>query len=314
LFAATVLVTGALVIPSLPTASAAPAAPRFVPTVVGSPSTDRGAFTELAHQFDYVRAPLRVTEKQVQRRGSVVIRDISYRAPGQDPVSAYLVEPAGRGRHPATIWLHWLGEEHADRSDFLDEAVRLAASSGLVSLLPQQQFPFAYFPIGDIRDRDAIIKQVIQIRRGLDLLVQQTSVDRHRIALVGHDYGGMYGSIVAAVDRDRLQSTVLVAIDATWGNWFVTFFLDLPEEQVVPYRALFDSLEPTTYLDHLPRGGLLFQFSGDDFYIPDAVAEQIVDGTTTPHLVRTYDTDHAMDLPAVEQDRDAFLIRTLRTR
>jgi pimeloyl-ACP methyl ester carboxylesterase len=314
LLAATVVLAAALVAsPSVVLAATTSTArertaDRPAPTPPHRPGVD---FGELSHQFDYVRRPIQVTENGVERRGSVLVHDISYRAPGQDPVLAYLVEPTGGGRHPATMWLHWLGEEHADRTDFLDEAVHLASSAGLVSLLPQQVFPFQYGPVGDTRDRDAIIKQVIQLRRGLDLLDQRRNVDPQRVALVGHDYGGMSGSIVAAVDRARLRSTVLVAIDSTWGNWFVSFFLDLPQEQLVPYLALFDSLEPTAYLDHLPRGGLLFQFATNDFFIPGGVADQITGSTATPHIVRTYDTDHAMELPAVEQDRDAFLIKTL---
>ncbi len=295
-----------------PTIAAGAATPAAGGTV--SPDSAKGAapgWTELAHQFDYARQRIQVTRNGVERRGNVLVYDISYRAPGQDPVLAYLVTPVKGGRHAATMWLHWLGEEHADRTDFLDEAVGLAASEGLVSLLPQEVFPFDYGPIGDLRDRDSIIKQVVQLRRGLDLLDQRHDVDSRRVALVGHDYGGMYASIVGAVDRARLRSTVLVAIDSTWGNWFVKFFLDLPEEKVVPYVALFDSLEPTAYLDHLPRGGLLFQFATDDFFIPNELADEIADGAAVPHVVKKYDTDHAMELPAVQHDRDAFLVRTL---
>jgi len=306
--AATLVAQPSVVLAATPSTARERTSDRTAPTPPRRPS---GNFGELAHQFDYVRRTIQVIENGVERRGSVLVHDISYRAPGQDPVLAYLVEPSGGGRHPATMWLHWLGEEHADRTDFLDEAVQLADRSGLVSLLPQQVFPFDYGPVGDTRDRDAIIKQVIQLRRGLDLLDQRRNVDPQRVALVGHDYGGMSGSIVAAVDRARLRSTVLVAIDSTWGNWFVSFFLDLPQEQVVPYMALFDTLEPTAYLDHLPRGGLLFQFSTNDFFIPNSVADQITGSTATPHVVRKYDTDHAMELPAVEHDRDAFLITSL---
>ena len=295
--------------------SAASASPGPAPATHPGPA--QHDWFELVHQFDYQRQSIEVVERSAERRGDAVVHDISYRAPGQDPVLAYLVTPAKSShgaKHPATMFLHWLGEVNADRTDFLAEAVSLASQSGLISLLPQEVFPFDYGPIGDARDRDSIIKQVVQLRRGLDLLDQRHDVDTRRVALVGHDYGGMFASIVGAVDKARIRSTVLVAIDSTWGNWFVKFFLDLPEEKVMPYLALFDTLEPTQYLGHLPRGGLLFQFATDDFFIPNALAQQIADGTNTPHVVKTYDTDHSMDLPAVEHDRDAFLARTLGLR
>src|SRR6476619_2764584 len=60
------------------------------------PGGAAAGWSELRHQFDYQRQPVRVTEHGVTRQGALV-HDITYQAPGQDPVVAYLVTPARHG-------------------------------------------------------------------------------------------------------------------------------------------------------------------------------------------------------------------------
>lgn len=270
----------------------------------------------LLRQFDYLRHPVmetslaRTTDGGPTRAG-VAIAEVRLRAPGQDPIDAYLVTPASAGRHPAVLWLHWEGEAHADHSHFLAEAVDLAADLGWVSVLPRMVFPFVRRPIGDGRDRDAVITQVIQLRRVLDHLAARNDVDSSRIGLVGHDYGGMYGAMLAAIDPARISGSVLVAIDATWGNWFVTYFLRLPEEEIVPFTASFDTLQPTAFLPHLPRGGLMFQFADDDAYVGDDAVTAVVGGGPGTPAVRHYPTDHGMDHAVARSDRREFLAKRL---
>jgi dienelactone hydrolase len=57
-----------------------------------------------------------------------------------DQPPGFLVRPAtAASSHPAVLWLHWLGHNRSDRTQFLPEAVRLA-QQGVVSLLPQGVF------------------------------------------------------------------------------------------------------------------------------------------------------------------------------
>src|SRR3954463_12350346 len=48
--------------------------------------------------------------------------------------TAYLLEPDTPGRHPAVLYLHWLGSPNGDKREFLSEAQQLR-SQGAVSLL-----------------------------------------------------------------------------------------------------------------------------------------------------------------------------------
>jgi pimeloyl-ACP methyl ester carboxylesterase len=206
------------------------------------------------------------------------------------------------------MFLHWLGESHADRGQFLEEAVRFAGEQpGRVSLLPQLEFPFAQRPVGDARDKDSVIKQVIQLRRGLDLLQQRPDVLRGNVVLVGHDYGGMYAALVGAVDRPRIRQQVVIAADATFDNWFVRFFLDLPDDALPGYAAMMESVDPIHYLARGPRGGTLLQYATRDFYVSEEVADLIADTSRPRARRKSYDSNHEIALPEAGADRAALL-------
>lgn len=280
-------------------------------TSVGA-SQQHGSWSDVLHQFDYQRQTVRVIEHSAERRGAAIVHDITYSAPGQTPVDAYLVTPTRHGRFAAAMFMHWLGPVNSDRSQFLGEAVALAGTGrGLVSLLPQLDFPFAYGPVGDVRDKDSVIKQVIQLRRGLDLLTTRHDVKDNRIAVIGHDYGGMYATLLGAVDRRRVHSEVVIAADATFGNWFVKFFLNLTPDAVAPYEAMLDSVDPIHYIAHGPIGGSLLQYGTHDFFIPNDIATEMAAAANPPSKFLTYDVDHELNLPDVMHDRDAFLARSL---
>jgi pimeloyl-ACP methyl ester carboxylesterase len=84
--------------------------------------------------------------------------------------------------------------------------------------------------------------------------------------VVGHDYGAMYGALLAQREP-TVRTAVLMAPDATWANWFDTYWLDLPADAKPAYRALFHGLDP---VDNLSRLGpaLYLQFGGRDQYVP----------------------------------------------
>src|SRR5690349_8014601 len=67
----------------------------------------------------------------------VIVQDVRVPVPGQQPVAAYLVRSAGNlkpASHAGILFLHWLGQIHSDRTEFLPEAIQLAPR-GAVSLL-----------------------------------------------------------------------------------------------------------------------------------------------------------------------------------
>lgn len=240
----------------------------------------------------------------------VVIRDVSIRVRGQEPVHAYLVRPAGRLRprsHAGVLFLHWLGQVHNDRTEYLADATRLAGR-GVVSLLPQGYFPWVPDPDGTSADVARVRDQVRAMRRSLNRLAGVRAVDRERIAVVGHDYGAMYGALLADRDR-RVSALVLQAPDATWGNWFATFWLGLEGAAREEYLALFAGLDP---VEHTARLGahVLFQWAGEDFFIPEEVRERFAAASPLAQVRLYPDADHQLTDQA-RADWEAFLAEQL---
>jgi len=94
------------------------------------------------------RAPVGVQEHASATKASGgTIHDVTYDSNGRT-VNAYLLVPDGKGPFAAVVFAHWYtGRNGADRHEFLDEATGLL-KLGVVSLLPQGQFPWKEDPSG----------------------------------------------------------------------------------------------------------------------------------------------------------------------
>jgi pimeloyl-ACP methyl ester carboxylesterase len=244
-------------------------------------------------------------------RDGAVIRDISYSAGGGPAVRAYLVEPdaPARGRLAAVLFLHWFepGNPTSSRLEFLAESVALAGR-GAVSLLPDLTYPWAGDPVGDRTDLAAVARQTVQVRRGLDLLQDRRDVDGRRIAVVGHDYGGMYGLITASLDRHRVRTAIAINVDATFSNWFLQFWLGFDGEAATAYQRLLEPVDPIRFVPTGPRGGVLYQFSVPDFFVPDSTARALFAATSHPKDQRLYPgAEHELPEPRARADRTAWL-------
>jgi dienelactone hydrolase len=248
----------------------------------------------------------------MSERGAATLIELTYSgAAGTGPVQATLVKPShGEGRSAGILFVHWLGEPvTTNRTEFLEEAVQLA-QQGAVSLLVDALWSQADWYKRRTMDEDpaAFTAQVVSLRRGLDLLAQDTGVDSERLAVVGHDFGGMTGLLAAAADG-RPRSAVLLALTPRFENWM--FYLPNKHPTDEPaYRAKMRPLDPIDAVPALP-GELLVQLANEDFYVPPEQIEAWKKALAGRGELRTYPTGHSMDAPAVKQDRLEWLRRRL---
>ena len=252
-------------------------------------------------------------------RTAVDVVDLSLTVPGQDrPLRAWLVaadettDVATGGRpRPGILWLHWLGHRHNDRSEFLPLAVQLA-SRGAVSLLPAGHFPWVPDPDGTAGDVQRVRDQVRALAVALDHLATQPGVDPDRIALVGHDYGGMYGALLADQDP-RISAVALQALDAAWGTWFATYWLKLEGAALEEYAARFAGLQPVDAVARLAgRLGdrMLLQWAGKDRFVTPSARAEYHSANPRARSAEYANADHMLDDRAAE-DLVSFLAEML---
>jgi dipeptidyl aminopeptidase/acylaminoacyl peptidase len=241
----------------------------------------------------------------------VTVEDIRYRGPDDIDVEAFLVRPIGRLGHspgPGVLMWHWLDTRAPDgnRTQFLDEASELA-TEGVVSLLPQGRFPWSVAPSGATADRREIKAEVARLRAGLELLRERADVDRNRLAIVGHDFGGMLATL-AAPDVDGIRALVAVAATPRWGDWFLPFW-EISDDRI-DYLAALRSLDPIERIGDVSARTLL-QFGNQDFYIALMSGRELHGVAREGTEWREYAADHEMRQPEIRADRLAFLRREL---
>ena len=244
-------------------------------------------------------APLRLVEKKAKSQGGAEVVDVVYTA-GERKVSAYLVRPKGKPR-AAVLWAHWYGEEaNTNRTEFLPDAVALA-QDGVVSLLPQGYFPWEADVSEDAgENRQFAVEQIVQLRRGLDLLQHEAA--GVPIGFVGHDYGAMYGA--ALVADKRPQAYVLMAPDATFSNWFLKYFVRGASKPELDQA--FAPIDPVNNVGDAAPASVLFQFAKSDRYVPYYVADKLTEAAGAAAEAKDYASGHELNDEA-RKDRLAWL-------
>jgi cephalosporin-C deacetylase-like acetyl esterase len=270
-------------------------------------------------QYDS-KAPLDIKEAGTEHRGAATILDISYASPKGGRVPAYLVVPDGKGPFAAIIWGHWYwpNSEMRNRKEFLDEAVALAPS-GVVSLLTDG--PIAR--PGHVEDKAPLneqqvtdmVQQVVDMRRGADLLLARKDVDRTRLAYVGHSYDATVGGFLSGIDK-RFKAFVLMAgtlsdeVDMK-SKEFQEYRKKIGPEKYDAFAAKYDWTDPGQYVAHAAPATVFLQYAiHEDFLSPDRVREYATH-VSEPKRFKLYDAPHALNAEA-RRDRVTFLAEQLK--
>jgi dienelactone hydrolase len=282
------------------------------------PATAQDQIKSLARAFAYdSAAPLDVRQQDSTFVGRAIVRDITYASPKGGRVPAYLIVPAGSGPFAGVVFVHW---GQGNRSEFVAEALMLA-SHGVESLLIDAPYnrvddPNRKKPDPD-GERDGYIQLVVDIRRGIDLLVARADVDRARIGYVGHSLGATWAGVVAGLDH-RLKALVLMG-----GLPTLTEF-DFPDplvqqEATSRSRTALDAyvraiapINPIRFVGRSSPAQLFFQWATFDRYISKRAAQRYFDAAGEPKTQQYYVSSHEFNDPRARADRDRFLATHLR--
>lgn len=279
---------------------------------------------ELVRHFDYdAKAPLEMKVLGTEKRGEATVFDITYASPKGGVVPAYLVVPAkGKGPFAAVVWGHWYwtNSEMRNRKQFLDEAVALAPA-GVVSLLTDG--PVAR--PGYVADNDLLsekrnaekVQQVIDMRRGVDLLVTRKDVDPKRIAFVGHSYNATIGATLSGVDR-RFKAFVLMAgsisdeVNLRTGA-YEQFRQQIGPEKFDAFMASHKYLDEGNFVAHAAPATVFLQYATQEPFLTPERAREYEKVVSEPKQLKIYEAPHALNAEA-RRDRIAFLTEQLKLK
>jgi dienelactone hydrolase len=249
-----------------------------------------------------------VDRGRVNQHYPIAVDDVSYTS-GSDRVSAYLVRPAGKhGKLPAVVYLHGAG---GDRQELLVPATWIAARGAIAltitapsEVAPEPRVkgvPFLRWQ-ARIQARD-----VVAVRRAVDLLAARKDVDPKRIGFVGWSAGSHTGAILAGVEP-RLQAVVLMSCGVAPVSEYVS--LARPALRA-PIRRYLGSVDPLRYVRHARASELLLQDGRTDSVVPHAALLTVIQATPRSTRVRWYSAGHALNTRAY-RDQLAFLASKLR--
>jgi cephalosporin-C deacetylase-like acetyl esterase len=283
-------------------------------------------FEKLAREFDYDRnAPLDIREEHREERNGAIVIDLSYASPRGGRVPASLVMPTGRGPFAAVLFGHWMMPRSpmANRKEFLEEAL-LLARAGAVSLLTDAPLvrPGFIKQTGElpaqVQNAEVSRQQVIDFRRGVDLLTARKDIDAARLAYVGHSYNAHTGGILSAVEK-RIGSFVLMA--GVFAD--EEFVFDSVTPAIVQFRrrvgekALRDFFQqyafddPIHFIGHSAPASIFLQFGRDDEPIPEKLARHYFERFAEPKKIEFYKAGHALNAEA-RKDRVQWLAERLK--
>jgi dienelactone hydrolase len=245
------------------------------------------------------------------------VHEISYASPKGGRVTAYLVVPPGKGKFAGIIFMHM---RPGSRTIFLDEALSYARM-GAVSLLIDAPFS----RVGESKrdfdptvthpeiDRDIYIQTVIDLRRGVDLLLSRREIDRKRIGFVGHSFGAHTGVLLASVEK-RIKGYVIMAGAPSLTEFLRTSTVpgivetrnSLTKTQQANYFTTLATVDPINYVPHAAPSALFFQFGKRDTYPTEESATRYFQAASDPKSVKWYDTGHALNDEA-RHDRALWL-------
>jgi cephalosporin-C deacetylase-like acetyl esterase len=268
----------------------------------GGGESERGAASappstvpkELLQQFDYdASAPLDVQEIKSQQRDGATVHDITYAGPA-GRIDAFLVVPEGDGPFPA---VEFMPGAPGAKYTFFTEALELA-KHGVLSLLPNP--PYARPPIKDVvvfkpSDKDGIVQEVQEMRRGIDLLVSRQDVDSSRLGYVGFSWGGSLGAIFSGVER-RVHSFVLMSLVPHLS----TDMKNLARERGVEgdlsaYEQAMQPIDAVNYLPHAAPSALFLQAGEQDTRPSPADTHEAFDAASQPKKLEMYPTEHDLN-------------------
>lgn len=224
---------------------------------------------------------------------------------------AELFLPDGEGPFSVILYIHWYEPESptSNRRQFVEEAEEMARNGAICLTIETLWSDYDFFlKRTQAEDEQNSIEEVIDLCRFIDYLLLQPNVDPKRVALVGHDFGGMYGVLAGSLDK-RPTHYVIMAATPRFSDWYL-YMPKLKGEAREAFIRQMSEIDPIVHISNLSPAPLLFQFGNDDFHIPKERADEFFSTAFEPKEMNVYECGHGLNDEST-RDRKTWLKKNL---
>lgn len=244
---------------------------------------------------------------------TVKVENLDYSACDGKSLKAYLISTSNTqaGKQPAILYVHWFDPrvKNSNREEFVGEAVAFAQKGGVALLVSTfWSVPGGYYDKRRWQDDYAnTLSQLRDLRRELQLLRTETSVDAKKIAYVGHDYGAVFGAMLAPYEPE-VAGWALSAGAADISSWYLYGSASgVPTgDDLKKYIAQFEPIQPYKLLKK-SAAPVLLQYAKVDEFINAEQQQKMRSSMPEDSAFRIYDSNHAMELPAIRAEREQWI-------
>jgi WD40 repeat protein/dienelactone hydrolase len=299
---------GAPAAPSTGSATAAPAAivsASAAAIPLAPTAAPAAAATDTVFDYD-PKGALDIQEVGAgQHDAGFTTHDLSFASPKGGRVPAYLVIPDGPGPFAGLLLMPGSG---GIRGGPLLRYAQDLAKTGVVSLLmdgPETRFPHdgPLFRWTE-EDRAIVVQYVVDLRRGIDLLIARPEVDPKRLGYIGIGFSGAMGGVLAGVDK-RIKAYVLNAAPANYvaeimapSHPLYAALHEVPQAQQQRWAAAYDPVQADHYVSRAAPAALFFQPVIHDGFTTKAETERLYQAASAPKQITWYDATRDASLNA----------------
>ena len=178
-------------------------------------------------------------------------------------------------------------------------------ASGVISLLVDTPWTKEnWFPTRDAaKDFEFTQQMTKDVRRAIDVLRLSRGSTRSRVALVGHDFGAMWGALAVA-DDPRVTHFVYMAGTGSFTDWYL--FTPRRKGPSATPSSPTGAARSIAYLAKISPRPVLLQFGTKDPFVKNEAATAMGDAVTGPKTVKTYEFEHELTFQA-RRDRIDWL-------
>ncbi|HEV8590116.1 MAG TPA: alpha/beta hydrolase [Pyrinomonadaceae bacterium] len=237
-----------------------------------------------------------------------LVQDLYLKSDDGTQTRAFLIKPykPAAPKGGAVLFVHLLGAPpDNDREEFFEDALELA-DTNVTSLLVEAPWADAeWFSERKLeQDLPNVLQYVALLEGQLKFLLDEAKPDPEKVALVGHDFGAMYGALLLP-RQPAIKQAVIMAAVPDFADWFL-LGRKLSKEEEEKYRNTVSPIAPSRYLRCAGKANILFQFAETDRFVGKKQADDFIASALGEKQTLWYAGGHELQEPS-RKDRINWL-------